>query len=92
MLRCVRRVGRTAAQYGIKTTTIYTDPDAKSHHALSSPFAVNLGDASAYLDGDSIISTAKEKGCIGIHPGYGFVRWLVRKLRLGFMLIHLPAK
>ena len=68
------RVGRTASEYGVRTTTLYTDPDARSQHALSSPFAVNLGDPSAYLDGDRIIQIAKEQGCQGIHPGYGFVR------------------
>lgn len=68
-----RRVGRTASEYGIKCTTIYTDPDAKSQHALSSPFAVNLGDPTAYLDGDRIIKAAKDNGCLAIHPGYGFV-------------------
>ncbi|KAF9736505.1 carbamoyl-phosphate synthase subunit L [Paraphaeosphaeria minitans] len=67
------RVGRTASEYGIKTTTLYTDPDARSQHALSSPYAVNLGDASAYLDGDRIIEIAQEQGCQGIHPGYGFL-------------------
>ncbi|KAL6711611.1 hypothetical protein ACN47E_004545 [Coniothyrium glycines] len=67
------RVGRTASEYGIRTTTLYTDPDARSQHALSSPFAVNLGDPSAYLDGDRIIQIAKEQGCQGIHPGYGFL-------------------
>ena len=67
------RVGRTAADYGIRTTTIYTNPDAHSQHALSSPFAVNLGEPSAYLDGDRIIQVAKEQGCQGIHPGYGFL-------------------
>ncbi|KAF2469350.1 methylcrotonoyl-CoA carboxylase subunit alpha mitochondrial precursor [Lindgomyces ingoldianus] len=67
------RVGRTAAEYGIRTTTLYTDPDARSQHALSSPYAVNLGEPSAYLDGDRIIQIAKEQGCQGIHPGYGFL-------------------
>ncbi|PSN60054.1 hypothetical protein BS50DRAFT_626334 [Corynespora cassiicola Philippines] len=67
------RVGRTASEYGIRTTTLYTDPDAKSQHALSSPYAVNLGDPSAYLDGDRIIQIAKDQGCQGIHPGYGFL-------------------
>ncbi|KAL8647223.1 MAG: hypothetical protein Q9210_005686 [Variospora velana] len=65
------RVGRTASEYGIKCTTIYTDPDAKSQHALSSPYAVNLGDPTAYLDGDKIIKAAKDNGCLAIHPGYG---------------------
>ncbi|KAF1957740.1 hypothetical protein CC80DRAFT_515267 [Byssothecium circinans] len=66
------RVGKTASEYGIRTTTLYTDPDARSQHALSSPYTVNLGEASAYLDGDRIIQIAKEQGCQGIHPGYGF--------------------
>ena len=68
-----RRVGRTATQLGVRTTTIYTEPDAKSQHALSSPFAVNIGAPTAYLDGERIISIAKEHGCDSIHPGYGFV-------------------
>jgi len=67
------RVGRTASEHGIRTTTLYTDPDARSQHALSSPYAVNLGDPSAYLDGDRIIQIAQEQGCQGIHPGYGFL-------------------
>ncbi|KAF2714470.1 hypothetical protein K504DRAFT_368146 [Pleomassaria siparia CBS 279.74] len=67
------RVGRTASEYGIRTTTLYTDPDARSQHALSSPYAVNLGDPTAYLDGDRIIQIAKDRGCQGIHPGYGFL-------------------
>ncbi|EAS31247.3 3-methylcrotonyl-CoA carboxylase subunit alpha [Coccidioides immitis RS] len=67
------RVGRTAGQHGVRVTTLYTDPDASSQHALSSPFAFNLGETSAYLDGDRIIEIAKREGCKGIHPGYGFL-------------------
>lgn len=67
------RVNRTASKHGIRTTTIYTDPDADSQHALSSPFAINLGSPSAYLDGDRIIQVARKNGCNGIHPGYGFL-------------------
>ncbi|KAL9041313.1 MAG: hypothetical protein Q9214_004155, partial [Letrouitia sp. 1 TL-2023] len=67
------RVGRTASEHGIKCTTIYTDPDAKSQHALSSPYAINLGSPTAYLDGERIIEVAKQQGCVAIHPGYGFL-------------------
>lgn len=67
------RVGRTAAEHGIRVTTLYTDPDSRAQHALSSPFAYNLGSVSAYLDGDRIIEIAKKEGCRGIHPGYGFL-------------------
>ncbi len=66
-------MGRTASQLGIRTTAIYTDPDSKSQHALSTPFAVNLGEANAYLDGDRIIEIARREDCKAIHPGYGFV-------------------
>ncbi|KAI2793645.1 Methylcrotonoyl-CoA carboxylase subunit alpha [Penicillium oxalicum] len=67
------RVGRTAAEHGIRVTTLYTDPDSRAQHALSTPFAFNLGSVSAYLDGDRIIEIAKKEGCRGIHPGYGFL-------------------
>ncbi|KAI9657402.1 MAG: hypothetical protein M1821_003084 [Bathelium mastoideum] len=67
------RVNRTASEYGIRTTTLYTDPDALAQHALSSPFAINLGSPTAYLDGDRIVEVAREQGCDSIHPGYGFL-------------------
>jgi 3-methylcrotonyl-CoA carboxylase alpha subunit len=67
------RVGKTASQYGIRTTTLYTDPDRNSQHALSSPFAINLGSTDQYLNGDRIIQVAREQGCQAIHPGYGFL-------------------
>ncbi|KAK3722936.1 hypothetical protein LTR37_002081 [Vermiconidia calcicola] len=67
------RVGKTASQYGIRTTTLYTDPDRHSQHALSSPFAVNLGSTDQYLNGERIIQVAREEGCQAIHPGYGFL-------------------
>lgn len=68
-----RRVGKTASEHGVTVTTIYTDPDAHAQHALSSPHALNIGETSAYLNGDKIIELAKKHGCKGIHPGYGFV-------------------
>lgn len=67
------RVNRTASQTGIRTTTLYTDPDRLSQHALSSPFAINLGSTDQYLNGQRIIQLAKENGCEAIHPGYGFL-------------------
>ena len=67
------RVNRTAAKHGIRTTTLYTNPDATAQHALSTPFSFNLGDTSAYLDGAKIIDIARKQGCQAIHPGYGFL-------------------
>lgn len=90
------RVGRTAAALGVRCTTIYTDPDAHSQHALSSPFAVNLGDPSAYLDGERIISIAKEQGCEALHPGYGFLSensgFAKRCIEEGLLFIGPPWK
>ncbi|KKY19228.1 putative 3-methylcrotonylcarboxylase subunit alpha [Phaeomoniella chlamydospora] len=67
------RVSRTAAKHGIRTTTLYTNPDATSQHALSSPFAFNLGETGAYLDATKIIEIARKEHCQAIHPGYGFL-------------------
>jgi 3-methylcrotonyl-CoA carboxylase alpha subunit len=67
------RVNKTAAQHGIRTTTLYTSPDAFSQHAHSSPFSFNLGATAAYLDQEKILQIAKQQGCQAIHPGYGFL-------------------
>lgn len=66
-------MNRTASQYGIRTTTVYTEPDALSQHALVTPHSINIGPPSAYLDAERIIKAAKDHGCDSIHPGYGFV-------------------
>lgn len=66
-------MNKTAALHGIKTTTLYTDPDKHAQHAKSSPYSFNLGATSAYLDQDKILRIAKENGCQAIHPGYGFL-------------------
>ena len=64
---------RTAALHGIRITTVYTDPDAESQHAHSSPAAFNLGHTGAYLDQEKILKIAKAQHCKAIHPGYGFL-------------------
>lgn len=89
------RVGRTAKSLGVKCTTIYTSPDATSQHALSSPFAVNIGEPSAYLDGEKIIAVAKQSGCEALHPGYGFLsensEFAKRCVEEGLVFIGPPA-
>ena len=67
------RVTRTAEQHGIRTTTLYTNPDAKSQHAHSSQWAFSLGNIEGYLDQDKILNVAKVQKCKAIHPGYGFL-------------------
>ena len=67
------RVTRTASAHGIRTTAVYTEPDALSQHAQSTPFAYNLGDTSQYLNQAKIIDIAKQSKSRAIHPGYGFL-------------------
>lgn len=67
------RVNRTASKYGVRTTTLYTDPDAHSQHAHSSPWSFNLGSTAGYLDQEKILKLAKQQNCQAIHPGYGFL-------------------
>lgn len=69
----MHRVGRTAVKLGIKTTSLYTDPDVDLPSATSSPVNLNLGGPSGYIDIEKIVQTAKQAGCDSIHPGYGFL-------------------
>ncbi|KAK5656362.1 hypothetical protein OQA88_4742 [Cercophora sp. LCS_1] len=68
------RIARTAAQMGIRTTTLYTDVDAAAQHARCTPYSLALGPQSAaYLDGPRIVELAKKHGIQALHPGYGFL-------------------
>ncbi|KAI2634982.1 carbamoyl-phosphate synthase L chain, ATP binding domain-containing protein [Hypomontagnella submonticulosa] len=67
------RINKTAERLGIKTTTLYTDPDASSQHASCSPHSISLGAANGYLDGERIVKLAKQHGIQALHPGYGFL-------------------
>ncbi|KAI0536844.1 carbamoyl-phosphate synthase subunit L [Xylaria digitata] len=67
------RINKTANRLGIRTTTLYTDPDASSQHAACSPHSIGLGAPNGYLDGDRIVRLAKQHGIQALHPGYGFL-------------------
>jgi 3-methylcrotonyl-CoA carboxylase alpha subunit len=70
----VHRIHRTAADMGIKTTSVYTSPDRDLPSALLSSVNLSLGDKpTGYIDIERIVSTAKKNGCDSIHPGYGFL-------------------
>ncbi|ROW13688.1 hypothetical protein VPNG_04572 [Cytospora leucostoma] len=64
------RVQRTAAKLGIRTTTLYTDVDREAQHTTATPYSLSLPN---YLDGDRIISLAKQHNIQALHPGYGFL-------------------
>ncbi|KAH8163703.1 hypothetical protein CIB48_g4545 [Xylaria polymorpha] len=67
------RINKTAKRLGIRTTTLYTDPDASSQHAACSSHSIGLGAANGYLDGERIVRLAKQHGIQALHPGYGFL-------------------
>jgi acetyl-CoA carboxylase biotin carboxylase subunit len=67
---------RTIHRMGIKSVAVYSEADRQAPHVLFADEAVCLGPApsnQSYLNGDAIISFAKELGVNGIHPGYGFL-------------------
>jgi geranyl-CoA carboxylase alpha subunit len=70
------RVMRTAKAMGLKTVAVYSDADANALHVRTADMAVPLGGntaAESYLNGDTILDTARETGADAIHPGYGFL-------------------
>ncbi len=68
-----------------------TDVDKTSPAVASAQELMLLGsDPTAYLDLDLIISKAKKRGVVAIHPGWGFASENVRKralFSLGLMLM-----
>lgn len=90
------RINRTAKRLGIKTTTLYTDPDASSQHAACSPNSIGLGAANSYLDGERIVKLAKKHGIQALHPGYGFLSenaaFAERCEQEGIVFVGPPAK
>src|SRR3954463_11376475 len=71
------RVFRAATELGLRTVAIYAQEDRLSVHRFKADEAYLIGEGkgpvAAYLDIESIVSLAKEKGVDAIHPGYGFL-------------------
>ncbi len=70
------RIMRTIHKMGIQSVAVFSEADRNSPHVSYADEAVCLGAApsgESYLNGDKIISFAKELGVDGIHPGYGFL-------------------
>jgi acetyl/propionyl-CoA carboxylase alpha subunit len=70
------RIIRTAQRMGIRTTAIYSDPDADLPYVRAAQQAIRLpGTAAAetYLDQDLLLGIARKQGADAIHPGYGFL-------------------
>jgi acetyl-CoA carboxylase biotin carboxylase subunit len=70
------RVMRTARNMGIATVAIYAEADRNSLHVREADESRCIGElelSETYLNIEKIINIAKETGCNGIHPGYGFL-------------------
>jgi len=71
------RIFRAATELSLRTVAIYAQEDRFSMHRFKADEAYLVGQGkgpvAAYLDIDSIVAAAKEKGVDAIHPGYGFL-------------------
>src|SRR3954471_5840318 len=71
------RIFRAATELGMRTVAIYAQEDRFAMHRFKADEAYLVGQGkgpvAAYLDIDSIVAVAKEKGVDAIHPGYGFL-------------------
>jgi acetyl-CoA carboxylase, biotin carboxylase subunit len=70
------RVIRAAQDLGIATVAVYSAADADALHVQIADEAVDIGPPApkkSYLNSETIIAAALEKGCDSIHPGYGFL-------------------
>ena len=71
------RVFRAATELGLRTVAIYAQEDRLGVHRFKADEAYLIGEGKgpvgAYLDIESIVALAKEKGVDMIHPGYGFL-------------------
>ncbi|MXP24695.1 ATP-grasp domain-containing protein [Altererythrobacter indicus] len=70
------RVVKAAQALNIETVVAVSDADWESAAAKMADRAVVLGPASAaksYLDPRLVVHAARESGCDGLHPGYGFL-------------------
>jgi pyruvate carboxylase len=71
------RIFRAGTELGLRTVAIYAQEDRLSIHRYKADEAYQVGQGkgpvAAYLDIESIVEIAKEKGVDAIHPGYGFL-------------------
>jgi len=69
------RICRAAAELGLPTVAVHPEDDAASLHTRKADQACLLPGrgVAAYLDGEAIITAARDSGATAIHPGYGFL-------------------
>ena len=70
------RIVRAAQALNIETVVAVSEADKDSAAARLADRSVVLGPPSAaksYLDPRLVVHAARETGCDGLHPGYGFL-------------------
>jgi pyruvate carboxylase len=71
------RIFRAATELGLHTVAVYAQEDRFGVHRFKADESYSVGTGkgpvAAYLDIESIVAIAKEKGVDAIHPGYGFL-------------------
>ena len=70
------RIVRAAQALNIETVVAVSDADRDTAAARQADRAIVLGPPSAaksYLDPRLVVHAARESGCDGLHPGYGFL-------------------
>ena len=71
------RIFRAGTELNLRTVAIYAQADRFCLHRFKADEAyligADKGPVAAYLDIDTIVTLAKEKGVDAIHPGYGFL-------------------
>ncbi len=71
------RIFRAGTELGLRTVAVYAEEDRFCIHRYKADEAYQVGHGkgpvAAYLDIESIVGTAKDKGVQAIHPGYGFL-------------------
>src|SRR5688572_14613681 len=71
------RIFRAGTELGLRTVAIFAQEDRLNIHRYKADEAYQVGQGkgpvAAYLDIESIVAVAKEKGVDAIHPGYGFL-------------------
>ena len=70
------RVARGAREMGISPVGVFSDADedALFREAMDETLRIGAGPATeSYLDGETIVASAKTLGADAIHPGYGFL-------------------
>ncbi|MBL9211155.1 MAG: pyruvate carboxylase [Opitutaceae bacterium] len=71
------RIFRAGTELNLRTVAVFAQEDRLCIHRYKADEAYQVGagkgPVAAYLDIDSIVGVAKEKGVDAIHPGYGFL-------------------